>query len=103
MPGLVRKILIFAAAEGLVLQPLAQRGQRSAQPAKIAYTDNSIGPVLKDGDIADAAGKSFETFGVIGKSQNSFEYWDLRHRNFLWFRCCSKDFDMLLTLFRQGY
>jgi hypothetical protein len=103
MPGLVRKILIFAAADGLVLQPLAQRGQRPAQPAKIAYTDNSIGPVLKDGDIADAAGKSFEAFGVIGKSQNSFEYWDLRHRNFLWFRCCSKDFDMLLTLFRQDY
>jgi hypothetical protein len=100
MPGLVRKILIFAAADGLVLQPLAQRGQRPAQPAKIAYTDNCIGPVLKDGDIADATGKSFEAFGVIGKSQNSFEFWDMRHRNLLWFRCRSEDFDMLLTLFR---
>jgi hypothetical protein len=71
MPGLVRKILIFAGVDGLVLQPLGQRGQR---PAKIAYTDNSIGPVLKDGDAGDAAGKSFEAFGIVGKCPSACEH-----------------------------
>lgn len=69
MPGLVRKLLIFAAVDGLVLQPLAQRGQRPAPAAKIAYRDNTIGPALKDeGDDSEGSepGKSFESFGIIG-------------------------------------
>lgn len=65
MPGLARKLLIFAAVDGLVLQPLG-RGQRPA-PTKIAYKDNTIGPVLKDGGEGDGAGKSFEAFGIVGK------------------------------------
>ena len=66
MPGLVRKLLVFAAIDGLVLQPLAQRGQRPAPAAKIAYRDNSIGPVLKEGGEESDPGKSFESFGIIG-------------------------------------
>jgi hypothetical protein len=66
MPGLVRKLLIFAAVDGLVLQPLAQRGQRPAPAAKIAYRDNSIVPALKDGSEENETGKSFESFGIIG-------------------------------------
>lgn len=66
MPGLVRKILIFAAIDGLVLQPLAQRGQRPAAAAKIAYKDNAISPALKDGGEDERPGKSFEAFGIIG-------------------------------------
>jgi hypothetical protein len=66
MPGLVRKILIFAAVDGLVLQPLAQRGQRPAPAAKIAYKNNSISPALKDGGEDEKPGKSFESFGIIG-------------------------------------
>lgn len=66
MPGIVRKILIFAAVDGLVLQPLAQRGQGPAPAAKIAYRDRSIGPALKeDGEVSET-GKSFESFGIIG-------------------------------------
>jgi hypothetical protein len=64
MPGLVRKLLIFAAVDGLVLQPLAQKGQRTAPPVKIAYKNNAIGPVL--GDVHDQ-GKGFEAFGVVGE------------------------------------
>jgi hypothetical protein len=67
MPGLARKLLIFAAVDGLVLQPLGQRGQRPAPAAKIAYKDNSIGSVLKDGGEGDGPGRSFEAFGIVGK------------------------------------
>jgi hypothetical protein len=65
MPGLTRKLLIFAAVDGLVLQPLG-RGQRPT-PTKIAYKDNKIGAALKDGEEGDEAGKSFEAFGIVGK------------------------------------
>lgn len=66
MPGLVRKILIFAAVDGLVLQPLAQRGQRPVPATKIGYKNNHITPVLNaDGDKGEN-GKSFEAFGVVG-------------------------------------
>jgi hypothetical protein len=64
MPGLVRKLLIFAAIDGLVLQPLAQKGQRPAPAIKIGYNGGSIGPALE----ADAGhGKGFESFGVVGE------------------------------------
>ncbi len=69
MPGLARKLLIYAAVDGLVLQPLG-RGQRPT-PTKIAYKDNSIGNFLKDEGEADGAGKSFEAFGIIGKFEES--------------------------------
>jgi len=72
MPGLARKLLIFAAVDGLVLQPLAQRGTRPAPAAKIAYKDCSIEPVLKDGGEGEGAGKSFEAFGIVGKSFSKF-------------------------------
>ncbi len=64
MPGLVRKLLIFAAVDGLVLQPLAHKGQRPAPPVKIAYNNGAIGPVLGD---AGEHGKGFEAFGVVGE------------------------------------
>jgi hypothetical protein len=71
MPGLARKLLIFAAPDGLVLQPLAPKGQRSTPAAKIAYNDddNSIEPVVSHGADGDGGneGKCFEAFGVVGK------------------------------------
>lgn len=63
MPGLARKILIFAAVDGLVLQPVAQRGQRSPSATKIGYKDNYIGPVAK---AEGSDGKGFEAFGIVG-------------------------------------
>ncbi|TVY49761.1 Phosphatidylinositide phosphatase [Lachnellula occidentalis] len=76
MPGLARKILIFAGVEGLILQPLAQqKGQRPASATKIAYNDHHIGPVLKDGvegeSESEGSGKSFEAFGIV-VSKSSF-------------------------------
>ncbi|KAM0180346.1 hypothetical protein ACHAPC_007663 [Botrytis cinerea] len=67
MPGLVRKLLIFAAIDGLILQPTAPKGQRPAPATKIAYKDKHIGPVSSDlQDLEGSSAKSFEAFGIVG-------------------------------------
>ncbi len=66
-PGLARKVLIFASIDGLVLQPLGQRGQRPTPASKITYKDNNIGPILRNGGEVEEAGKAFEAFGIVGK------------------------------------
>lgn len=66
MPGIVRKLLIFAAVDGLVLQPLAQRGQRPIAASKIIYKDRSIVPHLNESDEDSTVANSFEAFGVVG-------------------------------------
>jgi len=71
MPGLVRKILIFAAVDGIILQPQAQRGQRPAPSVKIGYKDNAIVPFLTGEVDSEQHGKGFEAFGVIGASLQS--------------------------------
>ncbi|KID90384.1 SacI domain protein [Metarhizium guizhouense ARSEF 977] len=67
MPGISRKILICAAIDGLILQPLPTKGQRPFQPVRIRYGDSSISAVPRD-QIPDTSGtnSSFEVFGVIG-------------------------------------
>ncbi|TVY21650.1 Phosphatidylinositide phosphatase [Lachnellula arida] len=70
MPGLFQKLLVSAAVDGIILQPVAQKGQRPASATKIAYNDHHIGPVLKDGGESESesegGGKSFEAFGIVG-------------------------------------
>ena len=70
-PGLARKLLVTAAIDGLVLQPLGQRGQRPSPAAKITYKDNNIGSVSKDGGESGEGTKSFEAFGVVGKPEEA--------------------------------
>lgn len=70
-PSLARKVLIIAAADGLVLQPLGQRGQRPISATKITYKDTHISSVVRDGGEGDEAGKSFEVFGIVGKPEES--------------------------------
>jgi hypothetical protein len=67
MPGIVRKLLVFAAVDGLVLQPAAPRNHTSgAQPAiKIDYKGN-VGPLLTNRSENDTLTASFEAHGVIG-------------------------------------
>lgn len=65
MPGLVRKFLVFAAADGLVLEPLAQKGQRSPS-TKISYVDNTISTASKDEVCAEGNKQCFEAFGIVG-------------------------------------
>ena len=65
MPGLVRKLLIFAAVDGLILQPI-ERGQRPTPTTKIAYKDNGITQILKNESEPAKPGNSFEAFGIVG-------------------------------------
>lgn len=68
MPGIARKLLIYAAVDGLVIQPLSSKGQRPFQPLKIRYGDATISSVSRE-QAPDTTNtdSSFEAFGVIGK------------------------------------
>ncbi|RGP79176.1 sac1-recessive suppressor of secretory defect [Fusarium longipes] len=67
MPAIARKLLICAAIDGLVIQPLSSKGQRPFQPVRIRYGDASISRVPRE-HVSDGAqsASSFEAFGVIG-------------------------------------
>ena len=62
MPGLARKLLIFAAVDGLLITET-----RPGRPTtKIAYKDNSITQVPRDGAHVESSEKGFEAFGLVG-------------------------------------
>lgn len=63
---LVRKLLIFAAVDGLVLQPRSHPQAQQQQAIKIDYKGN-VGPLLKNEHDGDASLSSFESQGIIGK------------------------------------
>jgi hypothetical protein len=67
MPGLVRKLLVFAAVDGLVLQPAPTRTHppTTQQAIKIDYNGN-VGPLLKDRRQEDTAQHTLEVHGIIG-------------------------------------
>ncbi|KAI0971573.1 SacI homology domain-containing protein [Xylaria arbuscula] len=71
MPGLARKLLICAAVDGLIIQPLATKGQarNPAAPVKIRYGDATVTSVPRDLATASESAPpspSFEAFGIIG-------------------------------------
>ncbi|KAK8245091.1 SacI homology domain-containing protein [Phyllosticta capitalensis] len=70
MPGLVRKLLIFAAIDGLILQPAPPRSHppSTQQAIKIDYKGN-ISPLLKDRREEDTTSVSLEAHGVVGLLQ----------------------------------
>lgn len=63
---LIRKLLIFAAVDGLVLQPRSSPHAQQQQAIKIDYKGN-VGPLLKDSDEDDISASSFESHGVVGE------------------------------------
>jgi len=67
MPNLVRKLLIFAAVDGLILQPCPPRNQPPAtqQAIKVDYKGN-VGPLLRDRRDEDIAPTSVEAHGIVG-------------------------------------
>lgn len=69
MPNLARKLLICAAVDGLIVQPLATKGQRTPAPVKIKYEDATVSSLPRD-KIPDTSkpNSSFEAFGVVGSS-----------------------------------
>lgn len=67
MPGVIRKLLVFAAVDGLILQPVAQRNQRTEAAVKIDYNTHSVVPQLQDPSAEHSAPVSFESHGIIGR------------------------------------
>ncbi|KAI1860676.1 hypothetical protein JX265_002834 [Neoarthrinium moseri] len=68
MPAsLARKLLICAAVDGLIIQPLAPKGQRPSQAVKVRYGDAAVSSTTRD-QLPDVStpNASFEAFGVIG-------------------------------------
>ncbi|KAJ4265478.1 hypothetical protein NW762_004766 [Fusarium torreyae] len=67
MPAIARKLLICAAIDGLVIQPLSTKGQRPFQPVRVKYGDATISHVPREHVPDDSKpDSSFEAFGVIG-------------------------------------
>ncbi|TQS35961.1 hypothetical protein Golomagni_03605 [Golovinomyces magnicellulatus] len=67
MSGFVRRILIYAIADGVVMQPLPLRnGQGQSPPIKILYKDNSIESVIGSEYNRKLSNKCFEAFGIVG-------------------------------------
>ncbi|KAI4152708.1 MAG: hypothetical protein L6R39_001745 [Caloplaca ligustica] len=64
MPGLVRKLVIFAAVDGLILQSLDQSTQRSVPNLQIRYTTQGAA-TLRSGPHSDLANlASLEAHGI---------------------------------------
>lgn len=66
MSGLVRRVVIFAAVDGLILQPHDQRSQRTVPELQIRYTTNGSATVRAGlhSDLAHLA--SLEAHGIVG-------------------------------------
>lgn len=69
MPGIARKIVICAAIDGLIIQPLSSKGQRPFQPVRVKYGDASVSSIARD-QVPDTSkpDTSFEAFGIVGKT-----------------------------------
>ena len=65
MPAIVRKLVILAAADGLLLQPSSQRSQRPIPDIQLQYVTNEICPseAAQHGHNELA---SFEAHGIVG-------------------------------------
>jgi hypothetical protein len=71
MPSLARKVVICAAVDGLILQPLNTKKDQRAPPLyRIKYGDASITTVSKDvaAPATSESNPSFEAFGIVGLS-----------------------------------
>ncbi|KAI1497114.1 SacI homology domain-containing protein [Biscogniauxia marginata] len=67
MPSLARKLLVCAAVDGLVIQPLVTKGQRSPSAVKVKYEDATVSSVPRDQTLDTSRPNScFEAFGIIG-------------------------------------
>jgi hypothetical protein len=65
---LVRKLLIFAAVDGLVLQPRSSHPHAQQQQGiKIDYKGN-VGPLLNSNHEGDDTLSSLESHGIVGMS-----------------------------------
>ena len=67
MATLAHKAIIFAASDGVVIQPLTAKGQTPTAPVKVRYRDGAVVPASWDvSPDASRPDSSFETFGIVG-------------------------------------
>jgi hypothetical protein len=69
MPGgIVRRVLIFAAVDGLILQPAPPRNHKPStdQAIKLDYKSNAISPLQKDRRQEDTAPQTLDAHGIVG-------------------------------------
>lgn len=80
MPSIVKRLLIFAAADGLILQPLQPKNAPSYDaPRKERLIPIKIGYKTADISVANNAAyseadksKGFEAFGIVGENRCTF-------------------------------
>ncbi|ORY68705.1 SacI homology domain-containing protein [Pseudomassariella vexata] len=63
---LARKLLICAAVDGLIIQPLAPKGQRPSHSVKVKYGEGSVSSTRDQLPDISKPNSSFEAFGIIG-------------------------------------
>lgn len=68
MSAIARKIVVCAAIDGLIIQPLSSKGQKHHQPVRVRYGDSTVSAVPRD-QLPDTSNpeSSFEAFGIIGE------------------------------------
>lgn len=67
MPALARKLLINAAADGLVVLPTPQRTQRAASGLQIDYRTHKVRPYsFDDSQTYEEPTVSIESHGIVG-------------------------------------
>ncbi|MCJ1419814.1 hypothetical protein MMC32_006170 [Xylographa parallela] len=66
MPGPVHKLVIIAAADGILLQSSPLRNQRSSVGVQISYRTNSITPLGEDQTDSNKSTQTLEAHGIVG-------------------------------------
>ena len=73
MSGIVHKLVVIAAAEGLVLQPSALRNQRPVPSIQISYKTNRITGLDESPPENGRYAPSLEAHGIVGTFSASGE------------------------------
>lgn len=68
MPSFARRILIFAAVDGLILQPAPPRNHKPTtdQAIKVEYRSSKIGPLRKDRRDEEYSPHILDSHGIVG-------------------------------------
>ncbi|MCJ1379764.1 hypothetical protein MMC17_002867 [Xylographa soralifera] len=66
MPALVHKLVIIAAADGILLQPSPLRNQRPSAGVQITYRTNSITPLGENQTDNSKSAQTLEAHGIVG-------------------------------------
>lgn len=70
MPGLVRKLAIIAAVDGLILQPLSQRNQRAPPAIRVDYQTHHITALEQEAKERNSSLASVEAHGIVGRRRS---------------------------------